>query len=108
MEPSYVEDRVVLAPDGPLMGGVATETLHNAVQDRIAAGESRIVVDLEQVPWLNSSGIGTLMGCRTECRDAGGDLVLAGANEKIRQLLDTLNLTELLVCYVSVEEAARS
>jgi anti-sigma B factor antagonist len=87
------------------MGGVATEILHSAVQDRIATGEVRIVVDLEQVPWLNSSGIGTLMGCRTECSEAGGGLVLANANEKIRQLLETLNLSELLVCYETVEEA---
>ena len=108
IQSSNVGDHVVLAPEGPLMGGVATEILHSAVQDRIAAGEARLIVDLEQVPWPNSSGIGTLMGCRTECRDAGGDLVLASANEKIQQLLDTLNLTELLVCYASVEEATRS
>ena len=90
------------------MGGIATETLHNAVQDQIAAGEARIIINLQQVPWLNSSGIGTLMGCRTECREAGGDLVLAHANEKIRQLLETLNLSELLVCFETVEEAAGS
>ena len=100
-----VGTHVVLSPDGPLMGGTATEALHSVVKDRISAGQNRIVVDLGRVPWLNSSGIGTLMGCRTECLEAGGELVLANANPKIHQLLDTLNLSGLLICYDSIETA---
>ena len=69
---NIMETIAVLAPDGQLMGGGLNETLHGEVQAQIASGRNLVVVDLQKVPWINSSGIGTLSGCRTECRDAGG------------------------------------
>ncbi len=101
-----METIAVLAPDGQLMGGGLNETLHGEVQAQIASGRNLVVVDLQKVPWINSSGIGTLIGCRTECRDAGGDLTLARVNSRIRELINSLNLSELLICSDSLEEAA--
>lgn len=39
-------------------------------------GFSRVIVDLTDVSFLDSSGVGALLGLRRRCRDAGGDLVV--------------------------------
>ena len=103
-----VGEATVLAPQGPLMGGETTEALHAAVEEQLQRGRTRIVVDLAEVPWLNSSGIGTLMGCRTLCHEAGGELVLATVGERIRSMIERLSLTEQLPCHDNVEEAVSS
>jgi len=96
---------VVLSPVGALMGGELNEAIHNAVQDLLSDNNLLVVVDLSQVPWINSSGIGTLMGCRTECAAKDGQLVLACVNSKIMGLLNSLQLDKVLVCHSSLEEA---
>jgi anti-sigma B factor antagonist len=95
----------LLSPDGPLMGGELTEALHDKVQDLLSGNNSLVVIDLSQVRWINSSGIGTLMGCRSECMAQDGQLVLACVNSKIMDLLNSLQLDTVLVCRSSLEEA---
>jgi len=95
----------VLLPDGPLMGGELTEALYNRVRNLLSNNNSLVVVDLSRVPWINSSGIGTLMGCRSECAAQGGQLVLAGVDDRIKDLLNSLQLDKILVCSESSEEA---
>ncbi|MFC1544471.1 STAS domain-containing protein, partial [Gemmatimonadota bacterium] len=103
-----IGEATVLTPHGPLMGGETTEALHAAVEEQLQGGRIRIVVDLAEVPWLNSSGIGTLMGCRTLCHEADGELVLANVGERIRAMIERLSLTEQLPCHDSVDDAVSS
>ena len=98
----------VFSPHGPLMGGATTIVLHAAVEEQIQHGRNKIVVDLSDVPWLNSSGIGTLMGCRARCDESGGGLVLAGVGDRIARMVERLHLTEQLVCHDTVEQAVAS
>ncbi len=101
-------DVFVFAPRGALMEGSLNEEVHHSVQLVLAEGLNHIVIDLSNVPWLNSSGIGTLMGCRTECLEAGGRFALASANEKITQLFTTLMLNTVLDLYETVDEAVQA
>ncbi len=95
----------VLSPEGPLMGGELTEKLYNRVRGLLSEGFSLVVVDLSQVPWINSSGIGTLMGCRSECLARDGQFLLADANIRIEELLKSLKLNTILICHSNMEEA---
>lgn len=95
----------MLSPDGPLMGGELTEKLYNRVRDLLSEGFSLVVIDLSQVPWINSSGIGTLMGCHTECLALDGQFRLADVNIRIKELLKSLKLDTILVCHSNIEEA---
>ena len=95
----------VLSPDGRLRGGELTEMLYSRVRDLLSEGFSLLVIDLSQVPWINSSGIGTLMGCRTECLARDGQFLLADANVRIEELLKSLKLETILVCHSNLEDA---
>ncbi len=102
---SRYREVTVLLPEGPLMGGELTETLYSRVRDLLSEGFSLVVIDLSQVPWINSSGIGTLMGCRTECLARDGQFLLVDANIRIEELLKSLKLETILVCHSNLEDA---
>ena len=72
---------IVLELSGKLMGGpdaaLLNERLHQAIQD----GQTKIVADLESVEWMNSSGLGILIGGLTTMRNSGGDLKLANITD---------------------------
>ncbi len=96
---------VVLVPSGPLMEGHPLTVLNEAVENELAEGVKDIIIDLAEVPWLNSSGIGTLMGCRNSCRAQGGRLALAAANERILKLLRSLMLHTVFEVYEQADQA---
>ncbi|MFC1627658.1 STAS domain-containing protein [Gemmatimonadota bacterium] len=96
---------LVLTPVGPLYEGRTAETLYARVRQLVSEGNTAIIIDLNLVPWIRSSGIGTLMGCRTECLAAGGSFAITGLNERIVELLGSLQLDKVFDCWGTLEEA---
>ena len=74
----------------------------------IDKGQKEIVADLSNVKFMNSSGLGILIGGLTTMRNAGGDLRIAGANKKIESLLMITKLSTVFESYRTVEEAVKS
>jgi len=93
---------------GKLMGGRGTGSLYTKVKALISKGVPWVIVDLGEVVWLNSNGIGTLVGCMTSCRNAGGDLIVARATKKVKSLLAVTQVILLLDTYTSVKEAKKA
>jgi anti-sigma B factor antagonist len=73
--------------------------------DTVAQGWRRLVVDLSEVSFIDSTGLGCLIGGLKVARQAGGDLRIAGANEQARMILRLTALERILHPYASVEEA---
>jgi anti-sigma B factor antagonist len=73
----------------------------------ISAGDLRIVVDLHDVSFIDSSALGVLVGCLKEARRAGGDVRLASPAEQPAMVLRLSNLDRLLGSADTVEEAYR-
>jgi len=66
------------------------------------------VVDLGEVKFMNSSGLGMLIGALTTVRNAGGNLKLARASDKIEQLLVVTKLVTVFEHFDAVDEALAS
>jgi anti-sigma B factor antagonist len=66
------------------------------------------VVDLGKVKFMNSSGIGILMGGMTTMRNAGGDLRICRASKKINNLLVVTQLITVFKHFKTLEEAIGS
>ena len=64
-----------------------------------------VVVDLDRVEFIDSSGLGALVRARRKAQEHGGDVVLAGADEQVREVLALTNLADLFPVYPSVAEA---
>jgi anti-anti-sigma factor len=75
------------------------------LQEAVATGLHRLVVDLHGVPFIDSSGLGALIGALKAARVAGGDVRIARPGEQVRYVLEISMLDRVLVCHATVEEA---
>ena len=73
--------------------------------DAVAAGRRRLVVDLGGIEFIDSSGLGALIGGLKAARLAGGDLRIARPSEQARTILELTTLDRVLRPYATVEEA---
>ena len=71
----------------------------------VAAGQRRLVVDLGEVPFIDSTGLTSLIDGLKAARQAGGDLRLARPGEQARTILRLTRLDRVLQPYATVEEA---
>lgn len=80
-----------------------------ALKDRVAAtvhgGRSDVVIDLAEVPFIDSSGLGALIGGLRAARLAGGDLRIARPAEQARAILRLTTLDRILTPFETVEAA---
>ena len=98
----------VLALSGDVMGGPDGAALHDRLQNLKAAGRRNVVVDLDGVRFMNSSGLGMLIGALTTMRNAGGDLRLARVGQRVQSLLMITKLATVFQHYDSVDDAVAS
>lgn len=99
---------VVIEFKGNVMGGPDAVSLNEQLHELIDGGKSNIVVDLGKVKFMNSSGLGMLIGALTTMRKAGGDLRIANATDKIESLLIVTKLVTVFKHYKSLDEAVDS
>ena len=103
LEPAGDETTVV-RPHGRL-NMVTAASLKEVVTTAIETGTPQIVVDLIDVDFMDSSGLGALVSGLKSARQAGGDLRIAGASEQVRMVLTLTNLDRVLAMHGTVEEA---
>jgi anti-sigma B factor antagonist len=71
----------------------------------ISGGRSRLVVDLDAVTFMDSSGLGALIGGLKAARLAGGDLRIARPGVQAHVILQLTTLDRVLQPYSTIEEA---
>ena len=83
---------------GPLRMGQAVDGLRQAIQEAVSAGDTRIVLNLAEVPMIDSSGIGLLVRFMASTKQLGGNIKLVQPNKYAIQtlrLVGVLNLFEI-------------
>lgn len=99
---------VILELSGKIMGGPDATLLNDKLHDLIEAGKTNVIADLEKVNWMNSSGLGILIGGLTTMRNNGGDLKLANVTDRIQSLLMITKLLTVFETYDTIEKAIES
>lgn len=99
---------VILELKGNVMGGPDAQEFSDALHKLIDDGKKHVVVDLADVKFMNSSGLGMLISGFTTMKNGGGSLKLANATEKINSLLVITKLITIFEHYNSVDEAVKS
>jgi len=84
---------------------VAAPKLREVVAEVVAAGSSRVVVNLAETDFMDSSGLGALIGCLKAARQAGGDLRIAGVQPQVKMVLELTNMDRVLTAYPTAEAA---
>jgi anti-sigma B factor antagonist len=101
-------DCVVIELNGKVMGGPDAVDFRDTLKELIDEGKKNVVLDLGNVSFMNSSGLGILIGGLTTMRNAGGDLRICNAMEKIESMLMVSQLNRVFELYSTLEEAVES
>ncbi len=88
----HVDKTVVLVLSGRLTIGESVAALHEKVEECLAAGDKDIVLDMHDIAYVDSTGLGTLVTSLTCARNRGGTLRLANVPQRIQDLLDVSSL----------------
>jgi anti-sigma B factor antagonist len=99
-----VDGVTILDLSGRITLGEGSVTLREAVQDVVAKGEKKILLNLANVDYIDSSGLGELVSAFTSVKNSGGELKLLHLTKKVH---DLLQITKLYTVFdVKDEEAA--
>lgn len=71
----------------------------------IAAGQRKLIVDLHKVSFVDSAGLGSLIGGMRAARHAGGDLRIANAIKQAEMLFSLTSLDQAFTIHSNIEEA---
>ncbi len=94
----------VIVPRGRLTMASAPE-LKALVERAVGSGRTLVVVDLGETAFMDSSGLGALVGGLRSARTAGGDLRIARPTEQVSTVLELTTMDRVLRPFDSVEEA---
>ena len=99
---------VLIELKGNVMGGDDTKGFNDLLHKLIDEGKTRVIVDLGNVKFMNSSGLGMLIGGLTTMKKANGHYKLANVTDKIESLLIITKLITIFEHYDSVDSALES
>jgi anti-sigma B factor antagonist len=99
---------VVIEFKGDIVGGPHAIKFREDLHELIEQGKTNVIVNLGKVKFMNSSGLGILIGALTTMKKADGKLVICEANKKIESLLMMTQLIKVFEHYQSLDEAIDS
>ncbi|HDQ45539.1 MAG TPA: anti-sigma factor antagonist [bacterium] len=101
-------DVTVIRLNGDMVGGPDATGLSEKLHELLEAGRKKILIDMECVRWMNSSGLGILIGAVTTVRNHGGELKLLRLGPKPGQLLKITRLDRIFEFFDNEELALDS
>ena len=96
---------VVFAFKGNLMGGPDAESFRDVLHEYIEKDMKKVIVDLGNVKFMNSSGLGILIGAHSTMKNAGGELVICQADKRIESLLMVTQLIKVFKHFRKLKDA---
>lgn len=87
-----IQDVTVVDLSGQIKLGEGSSVLRDTVKDLLSKGHRKILLNLGEITYIDSSGIGELISAFTSVRNQGGDLKLLHLTKKIHDLLQITKL----------------
>ena len=100
-------------PDIAILSLTGEVDVANAAQVRdaalklIADGAKCLMVDLSGTEYMDSTGLGTLVGLHKRLRESGGQVVIAGAQPRVKRIFDITGLTQVFRMHEDVAAALK-
>jgi len=98
----------IIRPIGKITIGEGDVKLREAVEACLGKDRKKLIVDLAKVSFMDSSGVGELVGCFTTVANRGGKMKLLSLTKKIRDLLQITQLVTVFEVYKDENEAIAS
>ena len=103
-----VDSITILNLIGKLTIGEASQMLKDKSESLVFQGRHRVIVNLADVPYIDSGGLGQLVACYTTLAKAGGRLTLTGVTAKNHDLLSITKLVSVFDTFDTEREAIDS
>jgi anti-sigma B factor antagonist len=99
------KDITILYPEGKIILGDGDLELGEAVRHCLDKGARRLIINFGKVSYLDSSGVGELVGCYTAIRQHGGELRICCLNARISSLIKMTSLNSVFAVHETEDEA---
>ena len=103
-----VGEVAIIDLNGRLALGDGDELLRDKVKGLIQQGENRLVLNLTDVPYMDSTGLGALIYSYTTAVNHGGNLKLLRPTNRVKELLIITKIYKVIETFDSEEDAVRS
>jgi len=100
-----VDDATILDLEGRIVLGPTTDALSNSMQDAIAKGARRLLLNMKNVTQVDTSGISTIVRAFVSMQRAGGKFGLYHLSDRVRQILDMIRLLNVIPTFSSEDQA---
>ena len=95
---------VVLVVAGPTLDANASKAFKNKVGP-IVESTSKLVVDMSNVRFVDSSGLGAILSCLRQLNAKGGEMRIFGLSKPVRSLFELVRMHKVVEIYNTKEEA---
>jgi anti-sigma B factor antagonist len=103
-----VGDVTILDLHGKILIGEGDDALRDAVTRLVDGGVTKILLNLADVPYVDSAGLGEIVRCYTTASRKGGSLKLINLTKKIQDLLSITKLLTVFEVYETEDEGVKS
>ena len=103
-----VGDVTVVDAAGRITLGEGASTFRDAIRDMVAKGNKKLLINLSEVSYIDSSGIGEMVSGFTTVTNSGGQLKLVGLSKRVKDLLQITKLYTVFEAFDDETEAVRS
>ncbi len=108
IETRVVNDVAVMSCSGAITLGESTSLFRNTLRELLQGGATKVVIELGGVTYIDSSGIGELVGAYTSAHSASAKIKLACLPRKIYDLLQITKLITVFEVHEDEAECVRS
>ena len=105
VEKRRIEDLTLLNVEGVIKLGESAQFFAQALDRSLEEDEGHVLVDFSRINYIDSTGIGELVGYLGRFRDRGRKLILINPSDRIRKLLAIAQLDQLFPIYDQLDEA---
>jgi anti-sigma B factor antagonist len=95
----------VVALDGRIVLGAEGDALHEKLQTLVAEGRKKIVLNLNNIEYIDSAGLGTLIAAHLNAKSKGAGLKLCHLGSKLEEVLQITKLSTVF-CVCNTEALA--
>jgi anti-sigma B factor antagonist len=100
-------DVAVIACVGPIQIGETANQFRDVLRETLRSGAKKILLDLHGVKYVDSTGIGELVGLLTNASDVGAGVRLCNVPQKVRDVLEVTRLITVFEVYPTLEDGLR-
>jgi anti-anti-sigma factor len=96
----------VIQPSG-ILDGVNANQLRREINDFVENGADIVLVDFQNITFMNSTGLGALVSTLRTVRSAGGELFICSLNEQVQMIFNLTKMDRVFKTFTNRDEFER-